>query len=50
MAVPAAAPNTGMFFDPQLHFNVGLAVAAAANTVAFNAEIEYLVEFRGSLQ
>lgn len=47
---PATAPNTGMYFQPKLDINVELCTAAANGAVGFTYEIEYLVEFRGSVQ
>lgn len=47
---PGSPPNTGMFFMPELKYNVELYANAAADTVAFTLEVEYLLEFRGSKQ
>lgn len=47
---PGTAPNTGMYFQPKLDINVELCANAANGAVGFTYEIEYLVEFRGSLQ
>ena len=47
---PGTAPNTGMFFMPELHLNVELAANAADGAITMHYEVEYVVEFRGSLQ
>lgn len=47
---PATAPNTGMFFMPELRINVDLNANAATGTLTLAYEIEFVVEFRGSLQ
>jgi len=47
---PGTAPNTGMMFMPEFHFNTLLAAASAAHDLIYSYEIEYVVEFRGSLQ
>ena len=47
---PGTAPNTGMFFMPEMHLNVELAAASASGKLTMHYEVEYIVEFRGSLQ
>lgn len=47
---PGVAPNTGMFFMPELHLNVELAANAAEHAITMHYEVEYVIEFRGSLQ
>jgi len=39
-----------MFFCPALNFNTELAANAADGIVNYTLEIEFVVEFRGSLQ
>lgn len=46
---PGTAPNTGMYFSPKLHVNLELGAVAASGTAGFTYEIEYVVEFRGSV-
>ena len=47
---PGTAPNTGMFFMPELHLNIELAANAVSGAITMHYEVEYVVEFRGSLQ
>jgi len=47
---PGTPPNTGMFFMPELKVCTELFANAAANDLNFTFEVEYVVEFRGSLQ
>ena len=47
---PGTAPNTGMFFMPELHLNVVLAANSASGKLTMHYEVEYVIEFRGSLQ
>ena len=47
---PGTSPNTGMFFMPELHLNVELAAASASGKLTMHYEVEYVIEFRGSLQ
>jgi len=49
-ANPGTAPNTGMFFCPSLNFNTELPANAADGIINYTLEIEFVVEFRGSLQ
>ena len=47
---PGTSPNTGMFFMPELHLNIELAANAADGKLTMHYEVEYVIEFRGSLQ
>jgi len=38
-----------MYFSPKLHVNLELGAVAASGTAGFTYEIEYVVEFRGSV-
>jgi len=39
-----------MYFCPSLNYNLELGVNATDGTAGFTLEIEFVVEFRGSLQ
>lgn len=47
---PATAPNTGMYFQPELKVDCLVANEAATGTVEFVYEVEAVIEFRGSLK
>jgi len=38
-----------MYFSPKLHVNLELGANAASGTAGFTYEIEYVIEFRGSV-
>lgn len=50
VAAPAAAPNTGKFFNPIFYLNLGALGSAAASGafVNWNVEEEVIVECRGT--
>ena len=46
---PNTTPNLGMKFMPEFIFNTELGNVAASGDILYTYEVEYLVEFRGSL-
>lgn len=46
---PGTSPNLGMCFMPELSLNILFGAAPANGAIEFSYEMEYLIEFRGSL-